>query len=502
MASTTTRQVVRPSVFLWPDGKKSGCIDLSRYCSGFNYEKALNQPIGQWSLSVLPFQGTKGPTQIGQWTEIERKIRPNAVVSIGFDEPGGICLGLVDQVQRTRTLRGGQARMGLELHGGDFGKILAMDHIVHASLTVGSSPDFLAKLLPVVGPNHALVAALPGVWGPTTGRDAVPTFLATSVDTVVNWILENGASVQVPLLAAAGGSGKPTDYIRSESITTWNDSRIWSEAPHTFQGTLWDFLRRILDEDFYELIIDTRPNGRVFPDVVLTIRPKPFDEFGLRFLPQTEDPGLSWEDLRTRVDELKDWEIPQEQILSEQLGMSDADVFSYYQVTAENELIGNPDGLKEGLFYPAVDLFALTRAGLRAYEGRLSLVASDLVAKQAGELDYDREVGTAIVEFRNRLVNWYRLSEYFEAGSITVTGRDRYRVGDPVSLPWRLPMRGDRPGVRYYCTSTSHQWQLGGPYTTTMRLTRGHNASVIARAQQEIALVGTPFGNPTMMAAT
>lgn len=504
----TIRQHARPYVSIWPDGSALGKIDVSPYVVGFSYTKAMHQAMGQWSITLVPWQGTKGPAHIGRSTQLEAICRPNAVVSIGMEERGGICIGLVDQVMPTRVLIGGSASYGIALHGSDFGKVLAQDHIVHASLTVADAPLFLNDIAAVAGPDHALVAALPGVWGPGS-RDGVPTFLNASVSDVVDWLLKTAPSMRVPLLSTLGGSGKPAEFIATDgSITTWNGGRVWSEAPHTFNGSLWDFIRKILDEDFYELFIDSLPFRALsnvpsdIPDIRLTIRPKPFDELALLALPVIEQPGISWESLRTRIDGKLHHEIPQEAVLNEQLGISDADVFSYYLVSSEHELIGNPDGLAEGLFYPAVDLHALQRAGLRSYEGRLSLVASDLVRKQAGLLDYDLEVSQAVIEARNRLVNWYRLSEYFESGSITVAGSDRYRIGDPVYLPWRVPMRGFLPGTRYYCISTTHAWTLGAPYTTTMRLTRGHNQSSIITANADIAAAGAPFGIPNMLTTT
>ena len=128
------------------------------------------------------------------------------------------------------------------------------------------------------------------------------------------------------------------------------------------------------------------------------------------------------------------------------------------------------------------------------------MVAADFADTAARQ--NSTETAQAVVEFRNRLLNWYRLAEYYEAGSITVTGRDRYRVGDPVYLPWHWPRRGYRPGVRFYCVGTSHRWQRGGHYTTTLRLARGHNSSVLDTARADIAIAGTRAGLPGMVATT
>jgi hypothetical protein len=66
------------------------------------------------------------------------------------------------------------------------------------------------------------------------------------------------------------------------------------------------------------------------------------------------------------------------------------------------------------------------------------------------------------------------------AGSMTVPGRDRFRVGDPVLRPGLQGSRfGTFKGMRFYTTGTSHRWAVNQPYTTTLRVMRGHNQSVI-----------------------
>jgi hypothetical protein len=512
--ATTSRQRARPKVYLWPDGKAAGRVDLSPFVNSFSYSKSIQEPVGNWSLSLLPSVGAtlwgaaKGPSPLLRSTDLERMLRPNGVVSIGFEEPGGLCIGLIDRYSVSRSTGGTTAGTQISITGSDFGKVLARDHIVRASLTVPDELAFKTKILAAVGAENALINALPGTWGPLSA-DGVPTFLGQSVKDVIDWILKVGPSMTIPLLAATGGTGRLGDAIQTDgSVTSWNTDRIHSEAPNTFQGSIWDFIRSILDEDFYEVFVDSVPQTNFFkppeiPEIRLTVRPKPFDEFAIRPMPVFESPGITWESLKTRIDNKQHHEIPAHELCGPvELENSDADVFSYYLVTADHELIGNPDGLKEGLFYPAVDLFALQRAGLRAYEGRLSLVSPDVSGKQRAEVDYDLEVGAQVVEFRNRLFNWYRLSEYFETGSITVAGRDRYRIGDPVFLPWRTPNRGFSPGTRYYCVSTTHSWSVGRPYTTTLRLTRGHNSSSIANALSEIATAGAAIANPTMLAST
>tara|TARA_R110000824_G_scaffold54028_2_gene149057 strand:- start:10661 stop:12070 length:1410 start_codon:yes stop_codon:yes gene_type:complete len=450
-------------------------------------------------MSLLPRQGKQGPAALRNLSDLEKLIRPNAVVSIGYDESGGIMFGLVDSVRRNRSM-GDTTNYGLTLTGSDFGKALARDHIVKASLTIQSTLKVITQVAAVTGPQHSLIEALPGLWGPQ-GRTTTPTFTGKGVQDVVDWLLETAPSLSVPLLAGQGGTGRPGEFINTEgTISTWNDGRIWNDGPQTYQGTVWDFMRRILDEDFYEVWLDTTPAAAVraqnvlagisptdIPRIDLIIRPKPFDEPAMMFLPTGDSTGLDWPSLQTRIDGFPNHEIPLASIIQEDLGFTDEDVYSYFLVTTAHALLGNPDGLKEGLYYPGIDTFALSKTGLRSYEGTLSLLAADVVAKTKGDVDYDGDVGIEVVQFRNRLMNWYRANEYMTAGTITVPGKDRYRVGDPVLIPEMQPARGQDPGMRFYCVGTTHKWSATGLYSCELRLMRGHNTSVITQFKQEIA---------------
>lgn len=504
--NSTIRQVARPKVIMWPDGQQGSRTDLSALTVHLHTQKDVTSPEGKWSLDILPTQGRKGPLHIGRPSEHLRTIRPNGVVSLGMDQLGGLMLGLIDDVSSERALVGGRATTVLRVSGSDMGKTLARDHIVRSMLTTEEQPDFFAKVAAALGNENPMLQAF-GSLGPKD-ESGVPRFAGASVQEVVAYILDSAPSMRVPLLACLGGVGRVSEFILTRnSVTSWNDGRVWGDNPRTYTGTTWDYVKSVIDEDFYEVFIDSTPFRQFdIPDIELIVRPKPFDEPALNFLPTTEATGLSWDQLRTRVRGLTEHDIPESSILQESLGYTDADVFAFFLVTSQNSLGGNPDGLKEGLFYPAVDLAAIQRSGLRSYEGRLSLLAADIVTKAAGTLDYDGEVANEVIEYRNRLFNWYRCNEYFAAGSITVPGRDEYRAGEPVLLRHAVAPRAMAPlatpipkGLRFYAPSVSHDWSTGGMYTTTMQLMRGHNADTILRAKTDF-LLASPASNPTGIA--
>ena len=62
------------------------------------------------------------------------------------------------------------------------------------------------------------------------------------------------------------------------------------------------FIKNLVDADFYEVFITTIPvDGEDLPGVSLVVRPKPFDEKGLDFVPVEESTGNTWEALVTLV---------------------------------------------------------------------------------------------------------------------------------------------------------------------------------------------------------
>lgn len=501
---TTTTQRGVPHVTAWPSDKIDGWMDLSADTIGFTAGKALSSPTGQWSIQLLPRQSDshQGVASLERLARVYQAVGVNSVVSLGMEEPGGIMVGLVDSVTKNRAQLGSQAADGLTISGSCMGKVLSVDQIIKASLITEQQGPFFSAVEEALGADNPVIRDLQGVWGPTT-RDGVPTFQGVGVADVITWALENAPSMRVPLFAAmTGGTGRPADFIDTLlSITTWNDARVFAESLSSAEGSVWSFLNRVLDPDFYEVCLQSIPQGARLPSLSLMVRPKPFDEKALEFASVSESPGITWEALRTVVDALENHVIPENEILMKALGVSDAKTISYYQCIASNDLIGNDESVKLGLAYPLVDTFMASRYGMRRYDPRLNLVAGDIGRMADGSMDYDGDVALEVREFRNRAFNWSRLNPFFEEGTIQVAGRDRYRPGDPVFLPDERPKMGNQRGVRYYCPSVQWSWKYGGHYTTTLRLERGHNGGVVDAVKALIA-ADAPASNPTHFAET
>jgi len=502
---TTKIQLGPPKIRVW---RRSGGpkLILDTFCRSMSVSKDLNSPEGHFTLTFHHDQGSRGPALGRNPPDLYRLLHSGDVVSIGFDRPGGIMLGIINRVTRKSLFSGPKTTHEITVTGSDFGKLLAQDNIVHAALTVGESPGYLAKIEAVTGPDHVLLVALSAAWGPDAkdaSKEAVPgVFEQASPEDVINFILRFGASMTLPQLdGLAGGSSKPGEFIDTiASVTVWNDGRVQSAGLNDFQGSLWSFLKQIMDPDFYEVFITTIPvRGNDLPRVSLVVRPKPYDDPNEEFLPVEEQSGTTWPELVTLTEGLEHHEIHLSDVFNEQIGVGDADSFAYYEVAALFDLIGNAESRQEGLFYPVVDTFQLTKAGLRTYKATMKLMASAVKDKALGNAPTESLLHGEVREFRNRLVNWYRMADYYETGTMMVIGDDDYRPGDPVMAlhhtPHFGPVKQSNPGVRYYCVGTQHRWAFGEHYTSQLELIRGHNSELFAAVNDEIAKTA-PASNP------
>ena len=131
----------------------------------------------------------------------------------------------------------------------------------------------------------------------------------------------------------------------------------------------------------------------------------------------------------------------------------------------------------------------------------MSLVGGDVQRQADADESYVTEVGEEVRDARGRLLNWYRMNPAFETGSLTVLGRDEYRPGDKVFLPWAHPPAGDEKGMYFYCSAVQWSWTVGQPYTTTMKIERGHNAGSVMAFKIEV-VASAPYSNISNLAET
>lgn len=499
-----THETQRCYVTCWPGNSADDRIDLSSRVQSFTVSNSVSGTPGTFSITVNAAQGESDHGRFEESPSLTTIIRPNAVVAIGYRLPGGITLGLVKSVQQQGSMARGPVSRSFVITGESMGCLLTQDQISVGQIVGPESQRFRDQIGQIVGENHPILALFPSEIGETTDEQGKVTQALPGVGVryMVDWILDNCPTMRLQILKELFGDPDPGMWIQTDSVTTWNDARIWNDRLSAYSGTVMGFIMASVDHDFYEVFVDTTATDSDVPDVHLIVRPKPFDSPTMEWktTPVQEQTGLTWEDLRCRTTGAENHVITLDMAYSYSLGVSVSEVYTWFEVTCDFEPMYNSEAVALGLRYPIVDLYQLQRHGVRPYSARLALLGADIVRKNDDPTVYNGETIDEVREFRNRLVNWHRLNAWMLEGSVQVPMSDDYRPGDPVYLPWLPASIGDELGVRFYCPAVSWSWQVGAPPTCTLTLTRGANNGMVDAVRKLIkggANVSARSINPT-----
>ena len=489
----TTTQFQRPRVFLWSADAPGTRVDLSEDVISFSYNKALTDASGFYAasggftLTVMPrtLPDTGAASTFDRCALAYGAAHPQTVISIGYDEPGGIMLGLVDSVTESWQLAGAAVQRSVTITGRDLGKVLEIDHIVRAPITTASEPQFVDDIKQEFGERFPIINDSLKLY--QSENSGVVTFLLESIPTLLDWILDRLPGMRIPVLRDAFGGGvEGFDQVRtwldtSRSVTTWDDERVYREAREVPEGSIMSFIQSILDPDFYELWVDFQTlEGSPIPQPMLVLRPRPFDEEPY-IIPLAEQTGIGWTDLDLFV-------VDQSEVMAARFSRSDAQAQTFYQVQNANELGAGDSAIEQGLIFPLADTWAMKRHGLRCYSPRLALVNGDpTFAEKRRNGKFEQALVPTLIEKRNRLFNWYRWNPWYESAQVTVYGRDAFRIGQRVSLPWRADYLTGTPGMEYYVSGVTYRWTDAGGYFCDLQLTRGHNGAMLTALLDRVA---------------
>lgn len=499
-------RTARPRVYLV--GQRVGDLDVSELVLEFTVQKQLG-PGSAFSLTLIAQDAEKDAGYTSSFDRLVKwweQVELNDLVSFGYQRDGGIGVGFVGSIELVERYVGEQLTRAVQISGGMEDRPLSQDQVVKASLTAPELRRWYDAVEGVFGsPDHPLLIALEGAWGPrVTGDrgDLRSIMLGATVEDFARWVLDRTTSVQIPLLAYAYGVDVAAQAYQIEGPTRWNAQRIWTFAPQTYQGNVWGFVASVIDEAFYELRADSRPReGEILPELVLVLRPKPWDDPALSWAPVQEGTGYTVQSTGAFVSgRVGGLVLAREEVQELTLGRSDQGVSNVYIVSSEHLIGGSGQALSAGLFFPLVDLWSARRFGTRPMRASVSMLGADPRAKQRGEDGAApgeggqvRQIEYEIRDFRNRLFNWHRFEPWFLQGRVVTAGRDRYRPGDWIELPWVRHPLAEQDGIRAYCVGVAWRWVYGGELTSALTLQRGYSDGAVeafnAQVQDEARLL-------------
>ena len=510
-----TMQSRIPRIHAWTGTAGLSQIDISRHCIAFSCRKDVASHMGQFSLTLIPSvthdQRTVAISERISLPWLFRLLEPNTPVSIGFDVSGGIMLGLVRSRDYTHVAVNGQVTVGLVVSGLDFGVALN-DELIYMAVTTAYQQRWEAAIKSVLGEDHPILRdvlePLGVVRKGADGRpdDPAPTLENASVKEIVDLIVHNVATMRIPILKDTfGGDGSIAGTLDAETyVSSYQNDRVYCSSLFRQESTVIGFINSILDKDFYELRLDSYPrSGSAIPQPCLIIRPKPFDEATQRspeWPSVTIEDGIGWNALATFVNAREHHEIRPDSVLNMQIGTSSDEAFDYYVVVNNNEVGATDMDVQAGRINPLLDLFMAQRFGNRRYESHRAMTnGNPYKMDESGGKDVTEwdAIRSGAIESRSRLFRWYRGNPWFLNGRVTVIGKDEYRAGDPVFLPMLEDVLSGEKGVRFYASSVTHEWSLGGAYTCTLGIQRGHGSgfhAALVNMIREVMPDSVPYG--------
>jgi len=314
------------------------------------------------------------------------------------------------------------------------------------------------------------------------------------------------------------------------------EDQLIFQTPLTYDGNVISYFRRLLTEELYDIWVETIPpianpehsspiwkmqlRGD-FPSPVLIVRPKPFDENLMNFTgdkinqeftwnnhplfktqvyrasfnepikPGQKDPVSSTGDGRktpggTEQRPSQDFHIIEDYI-SKSIQTSLGGNFNWYEVRNQFYVTGMINQEMNGISFPLIDFASMTIHGLKKMIVETSFF-SDLPEdlEDASSLLRDKRKYQSILEpalrrQRNRLFCQNRMNYWFEGGVVVCHGNEDYRIGDKVAIQGHKAHDGTPQDVIFYTEAVENRWSMGTPYTTTLKLSRGHSDLMIEK---------------------
>lgn len=441
-------------------GSTTKTIDLTPFLTDYSTittSKSVREPAGGFAITVSdqPFSIETGADSLYGVVE------PMDMVEIRFRHESGPSLlppvvmrGFVSDVNRSESMGAdGTPMRGVTITGQDYGKLWQMLQIFYG-------PGY------VIGQDIISAYAMYERFGSgfkigQSGAD----FLKESFDQILNPYVQG---------IVQGNSTNPATIelraLQKHGVTSLSGTQ--NQA-----GALYDLFHRFLDVGVWnELYIADGEDGVYCiyrPNPALDVRGKPID-------PDTKEP-VAFQPGENDITKLVYYDVPAEDIVSFNVGRSDANIANYYWVRAPRYEIVSDIQNKQAAFTASdrktVDLtdYVNTRGalyGIRKMEVATEMGGDDVTNTSTGLSDSehtkrDTSMMNWIANRRQILVEQNRDNVLLERGTITIRGNENIRSGNYVKV-----RRGTFTAL-YYVGLVEHQFSPFNRFITVLHVDRG-----------------------------
>ena len=178
----------------------------------------------------------------------------------------------------------------------------------------------------------------------------------------IKWVLKNMPGTNIDnspfretIAAMIDSNATDEDYLPFFNFKMLNSEIMFDPSSSVFFGTVYEYIRKFLDNYFYEMFFDTVKgrNGAAYNS--MTIRTKPYT---YRDLDNAGQNWQHWEDLDTVVFNSK-------YRTREELGTDEFDLKNFFSTTYTSSLIANQDTAlgKLGVMFPIINLESIKEYG-------------------------------------------------------------------------------------------------------------------------------------------
>jgi hypothetical protein len=474
--------------------------------------KSMNNPAGQFDVTLLPNRNWKSAISPGDWVLIY--LYSNTSDALGFSaaQPPNkniVMLGNIDRISKSkqRDEQTDKVLVRYHLAGRDFGKVIDETEMWFDPYNV------FTKLVKVVGfliqrglafkgnPTDLVNSAL-DVFLSKSGADLSKTGIGKGrTEPLGQWqipeelasVFEASFSIPIEL------GGMPQSF--SEESKFFNDilkRKIEEGLPgykfhHSLtaesNGSVWQFLQRGANNIINDLFFDLhhREDGTSYPTVFL--RPHPnsaqfFDPLG----------GLKskFKSLQDLQDEFK-VDMSATMVKYENLGKDFQTRFNMMWLSPEqsknksviNEWANTAGGVIPGIGKPMVQSESIIRYGLKRFKGTMDFVYVDNKATT-----YVNKQEILFKSFINQTYDHKAYNHLYDTGTIVTIGEKRAQLGSVLRL---LPSVENAKVRLYYIEGYTHTWKFPGVWETEWNVTMGQFDD---KGRPFIDIPITDFGQP------